>query len=426
MEKKNIVATIYLKNGHSVPSPDNTEEETDVLQIARMYNDCGIDKIFCIDLSTEEEEKQKNLLAIRAINREIDTKTCGGGNIRRIEDVREFFYAGCIEVVLNGAKQATPGILMEAAKRFGKEKILVSINNVNFLFKAKDIIQDTVHELVVMDSSMFPGLENTTDVPYILLQDEYDLDTIENALRSEQIRGIYGRFINDPETDIMQLKCELTDRGIRMDNFEANLSWSDLKVNSDGLIPVVTQDYKTLEVLMVGYMNEEAFDETIRIGKMTYFSRSRQELWTKGMTSGNIQYVKSLTADCDFDTILAKVSQVGVACHTGARSCFFNNIIKKEYTDKNPLSVLETEYASISEIKEDPQGSSYTSHLFNRGIDRILKKVGEEATEIIIAGKNPNKEETKTEIADFLYDLMILMVEKEITWEDVTRELAQR
>ena len=177
---------------------------------------------------------------------------------------------------------------------------------------------------------------------------------------------------------------------------------------------------------MVAYMNEEAFNETIRIGKMTYYSRSRQELWTKGMTSGHIQYVKSLTADCDFDTILAKVSQVGVACHTGAKSCFFNNIIKKEYREKNPLSILETEYDSIVDIKKDTMDSSYTKHLFDRGMDRILKKVGEEATEMIIAAKNPGKEETKNEIADFLYDLMILMVEKEITWEDVTRELAQR
>ncbi|MBQ1547051.1 MAG: bifunctional phosphoribosyl-AMP cyclohydrolase/phosphoribosyl-ATP diphosphatase HisIE [Lachnospiraceae bacterium] len=426
MEQKNIVATIYIKNGRAVPDPEHLDRSEDILQIARMYNDTGIDKIVCFDLSDDEDEKQKNLLAIRAINRTIDTKTAGGGNIRRIEDVQDFLYAGCIEVVLNGAKQNTPQILIEAAKRFGKEKMLVSMKNVDFLFKGKDIIKDTVHELFIMNESMYPGLENTTDVPYILRQDKYDLDNIVGELSSEQIRGIYGDFINDPETDIMNLKCELSDRGIKMDNFTASLQWSDMKVNSDGLVPVVTQDYRTHEVLMVAYMNEEAFNETIRIGKMTYYSRSRQELWTKGMTSGHIQYVKSLTADCDFDTILAKVSQVGVACHTGAKSCFFNNIIKKEYREKNPLSILETEYDSIVDIKKDTMDSSYTKHLFDRGMDRILKKVGEEATEMIIAAKNPGKEETKNEIADFLYDLMILMVEKEITWEDVTRELAQR
>ncbi len=426
MEHKNIVATMYLKNGRAIPDPDHPEVTEDALTIAQMYNDTGIDKIIVFDLSEETEEKQKNLLAIRAINRAIDTKTAGGGNISRVEDVREFFYAGCVEVVLNGAKQGTPAILMEAAKRFGKNRMLVSIQNVDFLFKAKDIIKDTVHELLVMNHSMYPSLETTTDTPYILLQDDYDFGAIANELKSEQIRGIYGAFINDPDTDIMQLKGDLSAVGIKMDNFEAALSWSDLKVNSDGLVPVVTQDYRTREVLMVAYMNEEAFNETIRSGKMTYYSRSRSELWTKGLTSGHLQYVKSLTADCDYDTILAKVSQIGAACHTGSTSCFFNNIIKKEYRDKNPLSILETEYNSIREVKYNPQEASYTNHLFDRGIDRILQKVGEEAIELVIAAKNPSRDETTSEIADFLYDLMILMVEKDLTWEDVTRELAQR
>lgn len=107
-----------------------------------------------------------------------------------------------------------------------------------------------------------------------------------------------------------------------MYNFAPDLSWEDLKLNSDGMVPVIVQDYRTDEVLMLAYMNKEAFDTTINLGKMTYWSRSRDELWTKGLTSGHFQYVKSLTADCDFDTILAKVSQVGAACHTGNRTCF--------------------------------------------------------------------------------------------------------
>ena len=177
---------------------------------------------------------------------------------------------------------------------------------------------------------------------------------------------------------------------------------------------------------MLAYMNEEAFNTTIRIGKMTYWSRSRNELWTKGLTSGHIQYVKSLTADCDYDTILAKVSQVGAACHTGARSCFFHNIIEKEYTEKNPLRVLETMYQSINEHKEDPSGDSFTDEMFRRGLDFILQNVGKEATDIIISSKSVNKNNSRKEIADFLYDLMILMAQKELTWDDITRELSQR
>ena len=146
----------------------------------------------------------------------------------------------------------------------------------------------------------------------------------------------------------------------------------------------------------------------------------------KGETSGHIQYVKELTADCDFDTILAKVSQVGVACHTGNQSCFFNEIVKKEYIEKNPLKVFETVYNIIEDRKNNPKEGSYTNYLFDKGIDKILKKVGEEATEIVIAAKNPDPEEVKYEISDFLYHMMVLMAEKGVSWEEITEELANR
>lgn len=428
MEHKNIVATIYLKDGMAVPNSKETDKKTDVLELARLYNDSGIDKIICYDLSTDDEEHEKNILAIREINRNIEIKTCGGGNIKRLEDVKKLLYAGCIEVILNGSKPETVELLKEASARFGSEKLLVSLTTIDFIFKTKEFLEENVHELVIYNRALLDSLEGITDVPYIVDVEENNFDDIASLLRSEKIRGISGSFINNVEdTDIMQLKCELSDAGIKMDNFEPKLSWSDLKVGSDGLVPVIVQDYQTSEVLMLAYMNEEAFNTTIRIGKMTYYSRSRQELWIKGMTSGHIQYVKSLTADCDFDTILAKVSQVGgIACHTGAPNCFFNEIIKKEYTERNPLKVFESVYDVIVDRREHPKGGSYTNYLFDKGIDKILKKVGEEATEIVIAAKNPDNEEVKYEMSDFLYHMMVLMVEKGVTWEDVTRELAQR
>ena len=140
----------------------------------------------------------------------------------------------------------------------------------------------------------------------------------------------------------------------------------------------------------------------------------------------HFQYVKSLTADCDKDTLLSKVLQIGAACHTGARSCFFNNIMKKEYDDHNPLKVFEQEYRVIQDRKEHPKAGSYTNYLFDKGIDKILKKVGEECTEIIIAAKNPNPEELKYEMADWLYHAMVLMVEKGVTWDEITKEVVQR
>jgi phosphoribosyl-ATP pyrophosphohydrolase/phosphoribosyl-AMP cyclohydrolase len=133
-----------------------------------------------------------------------------------------------------------------------------------------------------------------------------------------------------------------------------------------------------------------------------------------------------LTADCDFDTILAKVSQVGVACHTGAPSCFFNEIVKKEYIERNPLKVFEDVYAIIADRKEHPKEGSYTNYLFDKGLDKMLKKLGEENTEIIIAAKNPAENEIIYEIADYLYHLEVVMAEKGVDWDDITRELVRR
>ena len=224
----------------------------------------------------------------------------------------------------------------------------------------------------------------------------------------------------------MEFKEKCKAKGIPVKVYESKIPWSEFKLNSDGMVPVIVQDYKTDEVLMLAYMNEEAYNVTLKTGKMTYWSRSRNELWMKGLTSGHFQYVKSLTIDCDKDTILAKVDQIGAACHTGNRSCFFNELMKKEYDDTNPLRVFQDVYDVILDRKVHPKEGSYTNYLFDKGIDKILKKVGEECTEIVIAAKNPDKEEIKYEISDFLYHVMVLMAEKDVTWEEITRELARR
>jgi phosphoribosyl-ATP pyrophosphohydrolase/phosphoribosyl-AMP cyclohydrolase len=426
MEQKNIVATLYLKNGKAVRSFHDYTLIDDVYDLCRLYNDSGIDKIVIWDLSTDDVEHNKNINTIKNINRNISIKVAAGGNINRIEDVKKLLYAGCSQVILNGSKPGSVGLADEASERFGKDNILVSVSNVNFLYKHQKKLEETIHELILFNSDIMDAIENITTVPYVISMKQYDYDHIVQILKRDNIRGIAGAFINDPDTDVMKLKSRLSADGIKMDNFAPNLKWSDLKINSDGLVPVIVQDYRTDEVLMLAYMDEEAFDTTINIGKMTYYSRSRKELWTKGLTSGHIQYVKSLTADCDYDTILAKVSQVGVACHTGNRSCFFNNIVEKECIEKNPLKIFEETYSNIAARKRSPKDGSYTNYLFDQGYDNILKKLGEECTEIVIAAKNPDADEIKYEISDFMYHLMVLMVEKGITWEDITNELAQR
>ena len=426
MEQKNIVATIYLKDGKAVKSPTDFTPDGDLFERAKIYNDCGIDKIIIFDLSEDDEEHEKNLKTIKDLNHNLEIKVCAGGNINRFEDIKKIFYTGCLQVMLNGAKPQSMKLAQEASKRFGKERVLVSVKNVDFIFKNHEKMEENFHEMLVLNKSMLDAAENITTIPAVVAVDNYDLEESTGILRRDLVRGVSGKFITEPGTDIMQLKTELSARGFRMVNFTSALKWSDFKLNSDGMVPVIVQDYRTDEVLMLAYMNEEAFEKTISLGKMTYYSRSRGELWMKGETSGHIQYVKSLTADCDYDTILAKVSQIGAACHTGNPSCFFNTIVKKEYVEKNPQKVFEEVYAIIMDRKANPKEGSYTTYLFEKGIDKILKKLGEENAETIIAANNPNPEEIKYEISDYLYHLMVLMAEKGITWEDVTQELSQR
>ena len=426
MEQKILAATLYLKNGVPVKGSDDLTPAGDLNFLAKSYNDGGIDKIFVFDLSSADEEHEKNLHTIKTLNRMIDIPTCGGGNVRRLEDIKKLLYAGCKQVIVNASRPYCFELADEGSSRFGNEKILVSVKNVDFIFKHKEVIKEKIHELLVMDAALLDSIDNLTDTQYVALCEENNQDCMLGILNRENSRGIYGSFLNDIDTNVMELKSSLSSRGIKMDNFEPALKWSDFRLNSDGMIPVITQDYRTAEVLMLAYMNEEAFHKTIKTGKMTYYSRSRSELWIKGSVSGHIQYVKSLTADCDKDTILAKVSQVGNACHTGSYSCFFNEIVHKEYTEKNPLKVFEHEYDVIADRKANPKEGSYTNYLFDKGLDKILKKIGEEATEIVIAAKNPDPEEIKYEAADFLYHLMVLMAEKGLTWEDITQEISHR
>ena len=426
MEFKNIVAIIYIKNGQAVKGRNDFTPSGDVFEAAKTYNDCGVDKILLFDLSNDEEEHRLNLKTVKKLNRDLEIKTCLAGNIKRFEDIKNAFYMGCRQVMLNGSKLGSIALAEKASRRYGKDRILVSVENVNFIFKNREAMEENFHEMLVMNKNMLDAIENITTIPYVVIMDEYNLEEFVSVLKREYARGITGSFVTEDKTDIMMLKTELSNHGLRMVNFAPNLKWCDFKLNFEGMVPVIVQDYRTEEVLMLAYMNEEAFQRTIHSGKMTYYSRSRQEIWMKGETSGHIQYVKSLSADCDYDTILAKVSQIGPACHTGNRSCFFNPIVKKEYVEKNPLKVFEDVYSVISDRKEHPKDASYTNYLLEQGIDKILKKMSEEHIELLLAAKNPNLEEIKYEISDYLYHLMIMMVEKGITWEDVTQELAQR
>ena len=204
----------------------------------------------------------------------------------------------------------------------------------------------------------------------------------------------------------------------------------DLKFDEKGLITAIDQDKKTKEVLMVAYMNEETLKQTVETKKATFWSRSRQEVWVKGETSGNYLNVDEIRVDCDGDALILMVNPDGPACHTGERSCFYRRISdnkvsedKKEY---DAAYVLNELVEVAQDRKENPQPGSYTNYLFDKGEDKILKKVGEEAAEVVIAGKNRSVDEISYETADLMYHLSVMLVDNGMTWQDVYRELEKR
>lgn len=401
---------------------------------ARFYNDSGADEVAFFDSTASRESLDKNIPIIKEITRNIDIPLIACGGVRRLEDVKKLLYAGASKVCMKSAPMQDMSIVREASERFGSERIIVTIDlteDIDPVAYAKEVKEAGAGNLLILHhnkidnyTEMVAKIRKEAPLPTVVSSYSTEGDEIAEMLDVTSAEAI--SLYNLAQHDVMQIKQACRRKGVYVNLFESSKPFSEFKTDDKGLIPCIAQDYKTGEVLMMAYMNEESYNKTIETGRMTYYSRSRQELWTKGETSGHYQFVKSLTIDCDNDTILAKVSQVGAACHTGNRSCFFTPLVSKEYNDTNPLTVFSDVYNIIMDRKKNPKEGSYTNYLFEKGIDKILKKVGEECTEVVIAAKNPDPEEMKYEISDLLYHLMVLMAERGTTWEDITKELAER
>ena len=420
MGKFRIIPSIYLYNGNVVDK--ETKEivgDGDAVELATFYNNRGADELLVFDLSSSDSEHDANIGTMIKIQDAVDIQMIVGGNVKRLEDVKKYIYTGAKKAILDMSKDTNVEIVKEASERFGSDKIAVMLNKDYDFSKIKQLKYDGV-SLIIADSCANECIG--LGIKILAFNCNFTFNDMVEFGKQDKVYGISDNsFAGD--FDFLNFKAQLKEEGVNTIVFESAMSFDQFKKNSDGMIPVVVQDYKTDKVLMVAYMNEEAFNLTIKTGKMTYFSRSRNEIWVKGVTSGHFQYVKELSMDCDLDTMLAKVYQVGVPCHTGADTCFFNTLVKKEYDESNPMRVFEDVYNVILDRKKNPKEGSYTNYLFDKGIDKILKKVGEEATEIVIAA---DPQEVKYEISDFLYHVMVLMAEKGVSWKEITKELSRR
>lgn len=422
MSQKKLIVAIFVKD--EIAYTDSTlkmpvNKDLSVKELCVKFNENGADGIIYVDLSYDDISHEKAILDLREICKEVDIPVYATGNIKRVEDVKKYLYAGAKVALLEAGKETNLAMMTEVTNRFGKDKVGVLVTDKTNLTDAIALIKDNANEKIVVTTDIEA---DAFDKPVLVLSNTMS----EAILVKENCEGIVASEFAKADYDFMELKDTLKAHNINVNTFSSAIPFSEFKLNSDGMIPVVVQDYATDEVLMMAYMNEEAYNLTLKTGRMTYYSRSRNEIWVKGLTSGHFQYVISLALDCDNDTILAKVRQTGAACHTGAHSCFFKELAAKEMNKTNPLYVLRDVMAVIKDRKVNPKEGSYTNYLFDKGIDKILKKVGEEATEIVIAAKNPDAVEVKYEIADFLYHVMVLMAERGLDWDEIMEELANR
>lgn len=328
MNYKSFVGCIYIKNGKCVKNfSDHTKICENAIALAEKYQENDMDALIIFDLSDTQEEHHNFVHTLGQICEQASVPVYAGGNISQADDAKRFLTAGCQKVVLNFAKQAGHDILMELSLQFGANRIAATIASEDNLAINKDALEEYASELILIDEFALKNNLGASVLPCIVFLPEISLDKMMMMMEKPNVSGISGNIVNENAKEIVALKSICKERNIKVRQFEPLIPFSELKLLSDGLIPVVVQDYITNQVLMVAYMNEEAYLTTLRTRKMTYYSRSRKELWIKGLTSGHFQYVKSLSIDCDNDTLLAKVKQVGAACHTGNYSCFYRDLI---------------------------------------------------------------------------------------------------
>ncbi len=442
---KRLMPCIYLYNNIAIRSYDDTRVmSTDPVALAKDCESNGSDALMIMDLSGNDNEHDAAIDTIKAICDSVSIPVYGAGNVKRSEDIKKLLYAGCTKAGLNYSKSTNIEMAKDVQQRFGRDKLFASVLNLVELNENTESLKENVSEILFMTHTSVSDACKTVDMPFIAMvpdEDALDNNGISDEIlkklikicKNDNLCGITGDCIGHDLDNISVIKNRLKEKGLYTepsDDAVTVSSWNDLKKITDptvGLVPVVVQDYKNDEVLMVAYMNEEAYNETLKTGQMHYYSRSRQKQWKKGEESGHFQNLKSMYVDCDKDTLLVKVEQIGAACHTGNRTCFYTNIYEKETArGANPLTVFTEVMDVILDRKVNPKEGSYTNYLFDKGLDKILKKLGEEATEIVIAAKNPNPNEVKYEISDFLYHMMVLMAERGITWEEITEELAKR
>ena len=442
-----VYPAIDIRNGKCVRLLQGAfDQETvysdDPVAMAQQLVQKGAQWIHVVDLDGARTGVASNLPIIQAMVK-LGAKIELGGGIRSKQDFTQRMECGVARCVLGTAAIEDPALVRWAAKTYpGRVAVGIDAKNGKVAVKgweeqstltplevAKQAAEAGVRTVIYTEIAN-DGMQNGPDIAgSVRLMEQSGLEVIvsggvgclEDVSRVKKA-GLPGVIIGKAMYD-GRLEIE---RALQMQEEDTMFSQEQVKYNEQGLVPVIAQDVQTGAVLMQAYMNQEALSLTLEKGHMVYWSRSRQELWEKGATSGQIQELISLTADCDGDCLLAQVVQKGGgACHTGAYSCFFNEMTaaKQEVGSANVLYEVD---AVIKDRREHPVEGSYTNYLFTKGIYKILKKVGEESAETIIAAKNNAPDEIIYETSDLFYHVLVMLQDRGVALNEIFKELKRR
>ena len=457
---KRIITCLDIDNGRVVKGVNfiNLKDAGDPVVIAKAYNEQGADEIVLLDINASYEKRGTMLRLVKKVANIVSIPLTVGGGIRTVEDFRQMLEMGADKVSIGSAAVKNPNLILETSRKFGSKKVVIAIDvkkvddeyhvyiqggkkdtGLEAISWAREVEKLGAGEILLTsmdadgtkkgyDIEITKKISDAVDIPVIA---SGGAGKMEDFLEAFTIGGAHAALaaslFHFKEVDIGELKDYLYGEGVNIRRGKGDMELlKEIKFDEKGLIPAIVQDIKTKEVLMMAYMNEESLKKTLETNKTWFWSRSRQELWNKGATSGNIQKVVQVDYDCDGDSLLVLVEQKGVACHTGERSCFYNSIYKTTEEGAVGSEVLEQLYKIIDDRKINPVEGSYTKYLFDKGIDKILKKIGEESAEVIIAAKNPDKEAIVYETSDLIYHLFVLLREKGIPLEDIYKELRSR
>lgn len=319
-----LVPVLYIKDHAAFHDMDLTEKfEGDIPSAADIQERRGADALLVFDYSYDTASQEAALRDIRQICHTVDIPVWVGGNITCRKDADNYFKAGTDVVILDEERISNVDLMEELCRSYGSSRIAL-----HHIPGGYDALSEAAANRIALVISpdipeMAPG-----GLDYLVLSDKTDRTKAVEILQKRNVLGLSGQFLTETDDSFWQIKRQLRDAGIAVHTLDPAMPFTEFKLDGNGLIPCIVQDNRTNEVLMMAYMNEESFRMTCETGLATYFSRSRRELWTKGLTSGHLQYVKRMYIDCDADTLLLKVRQLGGACHTGHRTCFYRTLLE--------------------------------------------------------------------------------------------------